>query len=139
MQRHLQAGHTTQADNTKIYPYGIDDELPILGELSAPVLCNERGTEPIFYVTKASRVSLLSYETAKTLGLINITLSAVTSDAANMRMVSDDLIDQNSELLTGIGKLTNQQVKLHIDDSVPVVTQPPRSVPFHLRKKVAPT
>ena len=42
----------------------------------------------------------------------------------------------NSRLCTGIGKLKNYQVKLHIDDSVKPVAQDHRRVPFHLRKNV---
>ena len=36
----------------------------------------------------------------------------------------------------GIGKLKEFQVKLHIDDSVPPVTQRYRRIPFHQRQKV---
>ena len=37
----------------------------------------------------------------------------------------------------GLGKLKDYKVKLHVDPSVPPVAQPPRRIPFHLRKKVS--
>ena len=36
-----------------------------------------------------------------------------------------------------IGKLKDFEVKLHIDESVVLVAQPARRIPFHLRRKVA--
>ena len=36
----------------------------------------------------------------------------------------------------GLGKLKNYQIKLHIDENVPPVAQPHKSVPFHVRKQL---
>lgn len=119
---------------TRIYPYGTSKELPIKGELTATVESRQTTTEAVFYVTTVGSVSLLSYDTARELGLIKITLSAVSTGTE--RMVSDSLIEQNPELFTGIGKLANHQVKIHINESVQPVAQRHRRVPFHMRKKV---
>ena len=51
-------------------------------------------------------------------------------------MARDDLITSNPELFTGIGKLANYQVKIHVGEKVQPVAQPNRRIPFHLRKKV---
>ena len=45
--------------------------------------------------------------------------------------------EQYAEIFTGIGKLKDYEVKLHIDKSVILVAQPARRVPFHIRRKVA--
>ena len=39
-------------------------------------------------------------------------------------------------LFTGIGTLKNHQVKFFIDEEIEPVRQPPRPIPFHLRKKL---
>ena len=39
-------------------------------------------------------------------------------------------------MFTGIGKLKNTQIRLHVDESVKPVSQPHRRIPFHVRKKV---
>ena len=36
---------------------------------------------------------------------------------------------------TGLGKLRNHQVKLHVDESVKPVSVPPRSIPYHLQER----
>ena len=67
-----------------------------------------------------------------------MTLSTVTTPPTNLqkKMVSDDLITSNPELFTGIGKLANYQVNIHVDEKVQLVAQPYRRIPLHLRKKV---
>ena len=47
-----------------------------------------------------------------------------------------NLVREYSNLLEGIGKLKDRDIKLHIDESVPPVAQPHRRIPFHLREKV---
>ena len=41
-----------------------------------------------------------------------------------------------TEVLTGLGKLNDYQLKLHVDDSVAPVAQAVRRIPFSRRKKV---
>jgi len=39
-------------------------------------------------------------------------------------------------VFSGVGKLKDYQLKIHIDPEVTPVAQPPRRVPFHVRKQV---
>ena len=39
-------------------------------------------------------------------------------------------------MFTGLGKLKDFQVKLHIDESIPPVAQPHRRIPFHVRQQL---
>ena len=48
----------------------------------------------------------------------------------------NDILKRYPDLFTGIGKIKDFQVELHIDPHVPPVTQPHRLIPFHLRKKL---
>jgi hypothetical protein len=46
------------------------------------------------------------------------------------------LLDAYSDRFTGIGKMANTQVKLHINSNVTPIQQKLRRIPFHLRPKV---
>jgi len=50
--------------------------------------------------------------------------------------VADQFISKHPELVQGIGKMGDFEVKLHIDQNVQPVAQRHRRIPFHLRKKV---
>ena len=47
-----------------------------------------------------------------------------------------DVREKHPQLFTGIGKLKDFELKLHIDETVHLVVQPRRYIPFHLRRKV---
>ena len=49
----------------------------------------------------------------------------------------EQLVQQYLNLFIGIGKLKNSEVKLHIDQTVPPVTQLAGRIPFHMRKGIA--
>ena len=77
---------------------------------------------------------LLSYETAKELDLITMTISGVNIQPGDL--CPDQIQQQYPSLFTGVGKLQNHQARLHIDKTVAPVAQPHRQIPFHLRKQV---
>ncbi|KAI2646664.1 hypothetical protein H4Q32_027926 [Labeo rohita] len=116
-----------RAATIKIFAYGSDSALPIIGVLQCNVQASHSITETKFYVLQNDGHTLLSYGTAQELGLINIT-SAVNY-TNTIRTVADELVESYPELFKGTGKLKNFQVKLHINPDV----QP---VPFHIRQKV---
>ena len=45
------------------------------------------------------------------------------------------IIERHPACFTGVGKLKDYQVKLHVDPNVPTVASPPRPIPFHLRER----
>lgn len=45
------------------------------------------------------------------------------------------LLNQYSHVFEGIAKHNSKQVKLHIDETIKLVTSPRRQVPIHLREK----
>ena len=89
--------------------------------------CNGSSIEAEVYVTPATSGNILCCDAANLLGLVHIVRSTT-----NIRKV-DQISSKYPRLSTGIGKLKNYQVKLHI---VKPVAQGHRRVPFHLRKKV---
>lgn len=51
-------------------------------------------------------------------------------------MSAEDIEKKYPSLFSGVGKLKDRQIKLHINENVKPVNQPNRRIPFHLRKKV---
>ncbi|KAK0135266.1 hypothetical protein N1851_028900 [Merluccius polli] len=128
----LEPKPTMRAARIKIFSYGSDNALPITGVFECSVQAKDRNTEATFYVLKGNGHTLLSYDTASKLGLIKI----INSVDLATRSVADELIDSYPELFTGIGKLKDFQVKLHINPDIQPTCQPHRRVPFHVRQKV---
>ena len=124
--------------STKVYTYGGTKPLPVLGTFTTHVESKARFSPATIYVIKGSPGCLLSYKTATELQLISIIahtsapLAAAKSDPPPVT----HLATEYSDLFEGVGKMKDFQVQLHIDPSVPPVTQPHRRIPFHLREKV---
>lgn len=113
-----------RATTIKIFAYGSDTALPIIGVFQCNVQASHSTTETKFYVLQNDGHTLLSYGTAQELGLINIT-SAVNY-TNTIHTVADELVESYPELFKGIGKLKNFQVKLHINPDVQPTCQPHR-------------
>ena len=83
---------------------------------------------------------IYSYQTATELDLISINTSSIPSvntfTPTASTNNSNGILKRYPDLFTGIGKMKDFQVEIHIDPSVPPVTQPHRRIPFHLRKKL---
>lgn len=85
-------------------------------------------TAPV-YVTKSKSGNLLSYMTSVDLQVIPEIHSLESSKA-------DELCKKYSHVFTGIGKMINTKIDLHVDPSVQPVTQPHRRIPFILENKL---
>ncbi|CAB3985107.1 Transposon Tf2-9 poly [Paramuricea clavata] len=46
------------------------------------------------------------------------------------------ILSKYPTVFSGVGKLNNYQLKVHVNPDIPPVAQPPRRVPFHIRKVV---
>jgi len=116
-----------------LFAYGASHPMEVAGVFESEIKTQHNITHATFYVTKDSHGSLMSYKTASELGLIAVHINSVKSDSI---ITIDDIKKLHPELFRGIGKLKNQQIKLHIDESVKPVAQSHRRVPFHFRKAV---
>ena len=125
---------------TKIYSYGGSKPSPVLGTFTTHVESKRKLTPATIYVIRGTHGCRLSYQTATELDLISIDNSSIasvnTSTPTASTNNSNDILKRYPDLFTGIGKMKDFQVELHIDPSVPPVTQPHRRIPFHLRKKL---
>ena len=88
---------------------------------------------------------MLSGTTSIELGFLHFTVHNVKDQPEvqpNPRNTSQiptrlqSLIEEYDELFHGVGKLTDVQVKLHINPAVKPVVQPTRRIPFAMRDQV---
>ena len=117
--------------NTRLFSYGSTEPLPILGTFTAPVSYGDAAVDSSFFVVEGSYGSLLSFQTAKSLGLLEI-IQEIDTTQPQDNLVENLLKTYNID--DGIGKLKDYHVQLHINASVPPIAQPHRRVPFHMRR-----
>ena len=120
----------SKKSDKKLYAYGSDQPLKVLGTFSASVKAGKNEVEAEFAVIDGKGAALLGRETAIQLGVLKlgIPLYSVTS--------KETIMSDYKEIFEGVGKLKDYQVKLYVDRNVPPVAQPVRRTPFSLRDKV---
>ncbi len=109
----------------KLYPYGVDIQLPVIGVATLPVVYENTTLNCDFHVVRGRRGNLLSLQSAEEIGILHIAYS-----------IQYQKITEDTELFTGIGKIKDRLIKLHVDESVAPSRQPHRRIPFHIRKDV---
>jgi hypothetical protein len=128
----------------KLFSYGAAAPLPVLGQFVARVTTPATSGSPVSganasFVVVATLNSgcLLGKTTATALGLLRVgPISEITLNAVNLQGKSDAIISKYPSIFNGVGRLNNYQLKVHINPDVSPVAQPPRRVPFHIRKAV---
>ncbi len=119
----------------KIFLYGGQSPLPVMGKFSALVGDSQTGTtKATFYVVPGSGGSLLGFPTTKSLSLIHgVHTLGQHSTSARLK---DMIRRQFPCVCSGVGRLKSRRIRIHIDPTVPPVAQHYRRVPFHLRAAV---
>ena len=121
----------------KVYPYGSDAPLKLIGKTECVVYVPETGkTEHIdFYIVPGNHPTLIGHTVSEKLGILRIGVNN-----CNVKPPSDDqkeeLRRKYPKIFQGLGKLKGYQLKLHIDESVYPVAQPVRRIPFSRRKRL---
>ena len=118
---------------SQVFGYDAQTPLPILGEIKAKVYVGNAQTTTTVSVVDGNAGNLLSFTTSSELGLIKITNSM---NIVSLPTRTGDLLAGYDDLFSGIGKAKNEQIKLHIDNSVQPKIQKHRRIPFHVRKDV---
>ena len=121
--------------HSKIYSYGFDTPLSLLGTLSTTIKSSSNSTTTQLHVMKGNMGNLLSYNTAQKLGLITISVNTTTVTDVNKNS-PESLQEEFECLFGGIERLRNKIVKLHVDPDITPRQQPHRSIPFHVRGDV---
>ena len=115
---------TLQLSTKRLFAYGSIAQLNILGCFTTNITVKASEKAVTFYVLKGNHGSLLSYTTARDLGILDIQINQVKDVTTH-----DRLCTQYPSLFTGIGQLKGVQVKLHIDPAISPVAQ--RQDEFH--------
>ena len=121
--------------HSKIYSYGSDTPLPLLGTLSTTIKSSSNSTTTRLHVVKGNTGNLLSYNTAQKLGSITISVNTTTVTDVNKNS-PESLQEEFGCLFGGIGRLRNKIVKLYVDPDITPRQQPQRRIPFHVRGNV---
>ena len=121
--------------HSKIYSYGFDTPLLLLGTLSTTIKSSSNSTTTQLHVVKGNMGNLPSYNTAQKLGLITISVNTTTVTDVNKNS-PESLQEEFECLFGGIERLRNKIVKLHVDPDITPRQQPHRSIPFHVRGDV---
>ena len=106
---HIKTAIPLKPTATKVYPYGTDKPLPLLGETTMPVESKAKITVAKFYVAKDGKTPLLSYETAKELGLIRIMVAVISAD--DDTLTAEQITKEYPKLFQGLRKLCHWQVR----------------------------
>jgi len=114
-----------QRSAARIFAYGDKSPIATHGEFVTKLGYKNKECEAKIIVVNGPS-SLLSWKTSLKLNLLKA-VYAVKDDC-------ESLIREYGELFTGLGKLRDYKVKLHIDNSVQPVAQTHRRIPFHVRK-----
>ena len=79
-----------------------------------------------FYLVQGNYGTLLGYKTSIDLNVIHITQNVNTDE---------NISSKYPGIYSGIGKLEDQKIKLHINSNIKPMAQKNRRTPFHLRQK----
>ena len=99
--------------STKLFAYGSDDQLPLLGKVTTVVETSHKLTPAFLHGVKGNFGSLMSYKTASALDLVRVEINTVQKND-NVLVTVDDLKQKCPLLFHGIRKLKNFEVKLHM-------------------------
>ena len=118
--------------------YG-NGNLSVIGKFTAFIECSGNKIVETILVTEGEGRYLLGSSAAKRLNVLHV--GPLRKEPASVYGISTDLniADRFPKVFTGMGKLSNYQLSLHIKPDVAPVTQKPRRIPYPLKDKVMKT
>lgn len=127
-----------------LFAYGCTEPLKTAGVFTSEVSIGDQKCKADFVVIKSKGVPLLGLQTATQLCVLKIREDVNSVDVSGTDNTRSSLITKMkakletefSDVLEGVGKLKDHQIKLKTDPSVKPVAQPVRRIPFGLREKV---
>ena len=124
----------------KIKPYK-STAIPAIGVSRCAVSFGNRSVPVLWYIIKENCEPVLAGIPSKQLGIIAFQSRPEVFMPINMIRSADkqglqEILKGYPECFTGIGKLSNYQVKLHVETGAKPVAEPPRRIPYHLKERV---
>ena len=119
----------------KLFPYTIDKPLSVHACFNAKITAGDNSTTADFIIiSDKGQPSLLGLTTARELGVLKIGINLDVNKVNQCKYAS--LLENYSDLFSGIGKYKGAQVKIAVNPDVTPVAQSFRRIPFALRDKV---
>ena len=81
-----------------------------------------------FYVVKGKCESLINADTAEALKLITFSINNIN--------LKGEIVNEFKDVFTGVGRMKDVEIKLHVDKNDEPVIQPCRKIPLPLCEKV---
>ena len=136
--KHIVCKSSRAPINKQIYSYTSEKPLKVKGTFVCEVKAGSHRATAEFVVVEGKGIPLLSRKTSQQLGLmkIGIDVAALSESVDSIHKMEAQLLLEDKDTLSGVGKLKAHQVKLRTDPKVPPVAQPVRRTPFVLREKV---
>ncbi|XP_011155764.1 uncharacterized protein LOC105193091 [Solenopsis invicta] len=125
--RNIKCKSEKTENGKKIYAYGQEKALDLLGEFYCDIEIENQKARATFLVLKGRGRALLGYETATKLGILRI-----RPEISNI----NDFETEQDPIFRGMGKLKDFQLTLPIDKTYTPIAQPVRRIPFKLREEV---
>lgn len=125
---------STRSDR-KLYMYASQTPLDVTGTFFCEVSAGNNTVNAEFCVINGKGNSLLGKDTATSLGVLKMGIDIATVNTGP-RNIGEILQGKYPGVFSGVGKLKDRAVQLHIDPNVKPVAQPIRRTPFSLRSKV---
>ena len=127
----LQTKPSLEYHNKYVYAYGSDVPLDIRGKFMASLVSENATCFSPVIVSGESDKSLLSWDTSRKLRLIDTVRKVDTLSPQILKLKTE-----YKDIFTGLGKLKDVQVKLHVDKNIEPVVQNSRRTPFHVRNDI---
>ena len=129
----------TFGQKKKIKPYH-SPPTPVHGEARCAVTFGFSSVPVIWHIISRSCEPILDGNTAMQLGIITFNPQPEVFKPVLMRCTEcnqelQDRLQKYPQNFTGLGKLANHQVKLHVNGAIKPVNVPPRSIPYHLQER----
>ena len=125
----------SERSDKKLYAYASQTPLDVVGTFSCEVSAGKNTANAEFCVIKGKGDPLLGRNTATSLGVLKIGID-IAAVGTSSQTIGEALQEKYPEVFSGVGKLKDRTVQLHIDPNVKPVAQPIRRTPFSLRSKV---
>ena len=103
-----------------------------MGKCSCEVETEKKFSVKTFFIVIGTSGCLVSWQTSQRFGLVQVAQSVKQQEPNKV----ESLVENYRDLFGGLGKLKGFRVRLHVDEDVQPVAQPPRRVLFHVRKKL---
>ena len=124
----------------RIKPYGMKKRIKCVGYYVGPVMYGDTVAHVGIYVVKNPNVeALLSGSASEALGIITFNGSAAVRrnsvEEENEDPVKQVYLSKFPTVFQGVGKFPGYTCKYYVDENVPPVASPHRTVPYHLESQ----